>query len=260
MILTGFLAFVFGLIFGSFLNVCIHRMPQEESVVSPGSHCPHCKTPIALTDNVPLISFILLAGKCRHCRKPISPRYFLVELASGFLWLSVWLMYGPTPMFVPTVFLLSVLMAISVTDLETGLIPDKLSLPGIAVGLVIAGLHPPMMGTDSWQQALIHSGLGILAGGGVLLLIGWFGNMVFRKETMGGGDIKLMAMLGAFLGIKKAFMVLFLGPFIALPYALYAKFSKKQETIPLGPFLAIAGAWVFLHAESIAKYIPLFNW
>ncbi|MBI3306386.1 MAG: prepilin peptidase [Candidatus Omnitrophica bacterium] len=259
-IFTNFAAFVFGLIFGSFLNVCIHRMPQEQSIVSPGSHCPHCKTPIAITDNIPLLSFIFLGGKCRHCRKAISFRYFLVELASAMLWLSVWMMFGLSIPFFATVFLFSVLIVISVSDLETGLIPDQLTLPGIVIGLLFAFFYPPMLGAPHWKGALIQSAFGILAGGGSLLLVGLLGNVLFRKETMGGGDIKLMAMLGAFLGVKKVFLVLFFGPFVALPYALYAKIGKKAETIPFGPFLAIAGAWIFLYGDTIAKHFSLFNW
>jgi len=248
----SFLIFIFGLVFGSFLNVCIHRMPREESIVKPGSHCPECKSPVRWFDNVPLVSYFALGGRCRHCREKISPRYFLVEFASGLLWVALWLRYGFSPFFFIAVFLISVLLAISASDLETGLIPDKLTLPGMGAGLLAGALFPALHARVTWFEGLTVSGLGLLAGGGSLLLIGLLGNALFKKESMGGGDIKLLAMLGSFLGMKKVFLVLLFGPMAALPFAVYAKFFRKAETIPFGPYLAVTGALMFLFGDEIA--------
>lgn len=246
-----FFLFVVGTVIGSFLNVCIYRIPREESIVFPGSHCPACKKKIAWFDNVPLISFLILRARCRACKAGIPVRYFIVELASGLLWAALYASYGLTVQFWAGAYLLSALLAISVTDLETGLIPDKITLSGIILGLVLSTAWPVLHDQTLRQHGLIQSLLGLLAGGGSLYLIGMLGDFLFKKESMGGGDIKLMAFLGTFLGLQKVFLVLFLGPLAALPFALFAKFFQKAETIPFGPYLAFAGACLFIFGDQI---------
>ncbi|MCM8775885.1 MAG: prepilin peptidase, partial [Candidatus Omnitrophica bacterium] len=254
----GTFVFSFGLVFGSFLNVCIHRLPREASIVRPGSHCPNCQKPIAWYDNIPLVSYILLGAKCRYCRSKISIRYFLVELASGAVWILLWRSYGFSPFFAVGVLLFSILLAVSVIDFETGLVPDRLTLPGLAAGFLVSGLFPALQGQGLWFKGFAASGLGILAGGGSLWIIAIAGDFIYRRESMGGGDIKLMAMLGAFLGIKKVLLVLFVGPMVAMPCALYMKFFRKADTIPFGPFLAVAGGWLFIYGDLIAEYLFAF--
>ena len=245
-IFLGMIVFLWGLAAGSFLNVCIHRMPREESIVRPGSHCPQCQKPIAWYDNIPLVSYLLLGGKCRHCRARIPSRYFLVELLTGFLWFWLWRRFGFTAHFVAAVFLFSVLVAITVIDFETGLIPDRFTIPGMVFGVVMAVCFPALLEQKIWYDGAKDSVIGLLAGGGSLLAIGLIGNFIFRKESMGGGDIKLLALLGAFLGFKKVILVLLVAPILAIPLALFAKLVQKAETIPFGPFIALAGAWLFL--------------
>ncbi len=249
--MTVVFIFFLGLVFGSFLNVCIYRFPREESIVRPGSHCPHCRTPIAWQDNIPLVSFILLGGKCRHCRARISFRYFLTELASGGLWAGLWFYYGFGVFFAAGVVFLSILLAVSFTDLETGYIPDALTLPGMAAGILLSALFPVLQGSHGWSRGLLQSLAGLLAGGGSLYLIGMIGDKVFRKESMGGGDIKLLALIGSFIGLQKVILVLFFAPVLALPVALGAKLFRKAETIPFGPYLALAGAVFYLWGGHI---------
>ncbi len=247
--------FLLGLCFGSFLNVCIHRLPREQSIVVPASQCPQCKHSIAWYDNIPLVSFIILKAKCRHCAAPISIRYFLIELATGFLWLSLFMEFGWTAAFVAGVILISILLAVSVIDLETGLIPDRLTFPGMAAGVVAAGIAPGLLNQNVWYLGILYSALGLVIGGGILWLTAVLAKLVFRKESMGGGDIKLLAMIGAFVGAGKTVMVFFLAPFAALPFALYMKYVRKSETIPYGPYLAISGAVVFCFGDTLLSFL-----
>ncbi len=247
--------FIFGAVAGSFLNVCIHRLPQGRSIVSPGSRCPQCEKPIAWHDNIPLLSYLILRGKCRECSAGISFRYFFVELAAGFLWLMLWRFYGLTPFFFSGIVLFSILLAVCVTDFETGLIPDKLTFSGMIAGLAFSALRPVLQKETLWYAAMKASFLGLLGGGAILFAIGLLGRAIFKKESMGGGDIKLLAMLGAFLGLKNAFYIFILSPLVALPFALYMKIFRKAETIPYGPFLAFTGAVFFIFREKIEALI-----
>ena len=247
--------FFFGIAIGSFLNVCIHRLPKGESVVHPPSHCPKCDKPIAWYDNIPLASFVLLGGKCRHCSARISARYFLMELVTGLTWVLLFSLYGLTPMFFAGIVFFSILTAVSITDLETGFIPDKLSLPGMFFGLALSTLWPLLHDETIWYWGLAKSALGLVVGGGMLLLMGVVGNLLFKKDSMGGGDIKLLAMMGTFLSVQEVVLVFFFSPFFALPFALYMKFTKKAETIPFGPFLALSGAMFYIFGKQIT---PIF--
>lgn len=252
--MSALLVFIFGLMTGSFLNVCIFRMPREESVVFPRSYCPACKKQIAWYDNIPLGSFLVLGAKCRACKAPISWRYFGVELLTGLVWLYLWLTHGWSIEFIRGIFFLSVLTAITFADFETGLIPDALTLPGMVAGFILAGIQPQMMGETFWAAGMWQSFLGILAGGGALWLTAVLGEKVFKKDSMGGGDIKLLAFTGAFLGWQGAVLVFFAAPFFALPFALYQRFIAKAETIPYGPYLALAAVLVYF-APNLLEYL-----
>jgi len=242
--------FLFGAVFGSFLNVCIYRFPREESIVWPGSHCPSCGKPIRARDNIPLLGWVLLRGKCRDCKASIPFRYFGVELATALVWTLFALYYGNTWMTAAGILLFTILIGITATDLETGYIPDLFTLPGMAAGLLFSALAPALQGQEIWHQGLWRSAAGLFLGGGILLLTGILGNWIYKKDSMGGGDIKLIAMLGAFLGMKNVMLVFLLGPILALPFALYVKLARKKETIPYGPFLALAGAWLFFYGNQ----------
>lgn len=252
----GFEIFIFlmGVCVGSFLNVCIHRFPREESVSKGRSKCTQCGTQINWYDNIPLFSYLILRGKCRSCGKGFSFRYFLVELLTGSTWFFLWKFYGEeSPFFWVGIVLFSILIGVTFTDLETGYIPDKFTFPGMGVGVVLSALFPMIHGETVWYHGLKSSAIGLLAGGGVILVMGLIGNVIFKKDTMGGGDIKLMAVLGAFLGMNKAVMVFFISPTIALPFALFTRLVKKEETIPYGPFIALAGAWAFLYGDKFLR-------
>lgn len=234
-------AFITGCILGSFYNVVIHRLPSGQSIVRPGSRCPGCEEPIAAYDNIPLASYVILGGKCRHCKSPISFRYPLVEALSGLLALLLFRRYGLHPQLPIEFIFCSLLLIITMIDLDTMEIPDVLSLPGIVLGFGFCFFTPRL----SWGQSL----LGIAIGGGVFYLIATLYSLARHKEGLGGGDIKLLAMIGAFLGWKgAAFTVLVssvLGIIIAIPL-MWRSGKGLGSALPFGPFLALgAVAYIF---------------
>ncbi|OAG27070.1 prepilin peptidase, partial [Thermodesulfatator autotrophicus] len=244
--------FILGALVGSFLNVCAYRLPKEESVIRPGSHCPHCKTPIKWYDNIPILSFLLLKGHCRYCGKPISWRYPLVELITAFLSVLVYLRFGLTPAYLGFFFMVAGLWVASIIDLEYQIIPDEISLPGILVGLFFSLYNPLTTPIDAL--------LGALCGAGGLYLLAEFYYFFTKREGLGGGDLKLLAMIGAFLGVKSLIPVLFLaslvGAVIGIAAALWQKAKDKRTfAIPFGPFLSL-GAIVYLF---FASYLEPFS-
>jgi leader peptidase (prepilin peptidase)/N-methyltransferase len=217
--------FLFGLAFGSFLNVCIYRLPRELSVVAPRSACPKCKQPIAFYDNLPVLSWLTLGGRCRHCKEKISPRYLMIELLTGLLFLACYAWFGLTLSTLKYCVLAFLLLGLIFTDAETKLLPDKMTLPGLALGLIFSLLVPvndlasqflpgmlnlPFSGDISARLlSLLDSLLGAALGasfiyGAGAIYLRWRG-----AEGMGFGDVKLMAMVGAFLGIKLTIFTIF---------------------------------------------------
>jgi len=190
-----------GLIVGSFSNVCIYRIPRNESIVFPASHCPKCRKTIRPIDNIPLLSYILLKGRCRNCKSKISIRYPIVELLTGLIYLIVYLIYGLSIQTLVYIILSSALIIIAFIDLNQQIIPDVISLPGIVIGFIISFFVPYISFVDSI--------LGIAVGGGIILIIGLVGSVIYKKEAMGGGDVKLSAMIGAFLGWRYIIISLF---------------------------------------------------
>ncbi len=254
-ITMSWFVFAFGAIVGSFLNVCIHRMPRDLSIVLPRSFCPHCKAMIPWYENIPLVSYLLLRGRCFRCRRPISVRYFLVELASAWIALFLWQRYGMSAEFVTSAIFFAMIIVATMTDFETGLIPDQITIAGMIAGLALSVSGHGHFEQGLWYQKLLASAAGLLAGGGILLLIGWLGKLVFRKDSMGGGDVKLLAMIGAFVGLTKVGLIFLLAPFPALPFALWQRFVKKEETIPFGPFLALTGAFIFMEGDTVLNFL-----
>jgi len=253
--MAAWFVFVLGAITGSFLNVCIHRIPRDLSIVLPRSFCPHCKAAIPWYENIPLVSFLLLRGKCFRCRRPITIRYFLVELATGLAAWFLWKQYGLSAEFAVSAVFFAMIIVATMTDFETGLIPDQITIPGMLLGVALSVTGHGHFLQTIWYQKLLASGLGLVAGGGILFLVGWLGKLVFRKDSMGGGDVKLLAMIGAFVGAPKVGLIFLLAPFPALPFALWQRFVKKEETIPFGPFLALAGALVFMQGDTILNFL-----
>ena len=242
-------AFILGAVVGSFLNVCICRLPRDESVVSPPSHCPNCSCGIRWYDNIPLISYLLLRGKCRGCGTRISPQYPLVELLNGLLTLALFLRFGPTFSFLGFFLFCSALVVITFIDLEHQIIPDEISLPGILLGFLCSFFLPG----HTWLNSLI----GILLGGGSLLLVASGYHWLTGKEGMGGGDIKLLAMMGAFLGWKAIPFIIFASSLVGSVVGLSLMLIKKKDSklaIPFGPYLAFAAILYIFYGR------PLIHW
>lgn len=234
-------AFVLGAVVGSFLNVVILRLPAEgESIVFPPSRCPFCRTPIRWHDNIPLLSFLFLRGRCRDCARPISIQYPLVELCMALLSLALYTRFALSFEFFFYFLFLAALVAIIFIDLRHQIIPDLISLPGIVIGFAGSFLASPV----TWQQ----SGIGILAGGGILYGIAMAYYLLTGREGMGGGDIKLLAMIGAFLGWQSLLFVVFASSLTGSVVGIFAMLRQRKggkTRLPYGPFLALA-AMLFL--------------
>ena len=238
---------------GSFLNVCIYRMPREQSLIRPRSRCPRCGHPIAWYDNLPMLSFLMLQGRCRHCRQPIPARYPFVELFSGLCTMVVLERFGMTPVgFVYLAFVYA-LIVVSFIDLEFQIIPDEISLGGLALGLAASWLIPALHQTDARWLALGRSLLGGFVGGGLLYATGVLGDLLFRKESMGGGDVKLLAMAGSILGWKMVALTFFLAPLLALIPGVFVLLWKRSHVIPYGPFLSLGLAVSLFAGDRILR-------
>jgi leader peptidase (prepilin peptidase)/N-methyltransferase len=250
--LEKIVVFIFGSIVGSFLNVCIYRLPLEESIVFPGSHCTKCKKSIPWYDNIPFISYILLSGRCRFCREKISPRYFLVEFLTASLFLLFYLKFGFSFRFFLYVIFAGGLIVATFVDFAHRIIPDEISVGGTAVGFLMNSLRGLTLNPLSFNyRPLVDSLLGIIIGGGIIFATGYLFDLVYFKllkhppiqgetESMGGGDVKLLAMIGAFLGWKAALLTFFLAPFFGMAVGIFNMVVKKDHLIPYGPFLSLA--------------------
>ncbi|MCG2712842.1 MAG: A24 family peptidase [Candidatus Omnitrophica bacterium] len=323
--------FIFGLLIGSFLNVCIYRMPRsgkvekedflkisgaqeqadkiwqdlivsgyidedgfverkfkklrnkekEEGFILEGkdmrskkqifdiidhscelsidepkrSFCPNCRKQVLWYDNIPLISYLMLTGRCRFCHKPIVFRYFFVEFLTAALLVILYGKFGLTAHFFVYSLLSCALVAATFIDFDFQIIPDEITLGGLAAGIVSSIIFPQLHNTPLRMQALIYSILGMLAGGGSIYLIGRFGEIIFKKESMGGGDVKFMAMIGSILGWKLALLIFFLAPFFGAVVGIIARITKGAEVIPYGPYLSLAAFLVILWGNSILKYL-----
>lgn len=254
-ILLNLFVFIMGSIIGSFLNVCIYRLPRGESLVFPGSHCVHCNNRIQWFDNIPFLSYLALRCRCRFCRRPISLRYFLVELLTALLWLALFMNFGAAPKFFLLGILGSALIVSTFIDFEFQIIPDVITISGIFAGLIAAFSFPSLMDAATRQAALLNSFFGIIAGGGSIYLTGVFGKMAFKKEAMGGGDVKLMAMIGAFLGWKYVLLIFFIAPFFGACSGIILKMRYKIEVIPYGPYLSLAAIIVIFWGRNILNYL-----
>jgi len=244
----SFWVFFIGCCVGSFLNVCIYRIPLEESVVKPRSHCPHCGKLIPWYDNIPLLSFLILRGRCRKCGEKISVRYFLVEALVGVLFLLVWLEYGVSVLTPIYWTIISGLVLGTFVDFEHMIIPDRVSIGGIIMGLILSPLVPSLHGVNTPLEGLVAGGIGFVVGFGSLWLVGVFGKMVFKKDAMGFGDVKLLGGLGALLGWQAVlFIIMFssvIGSLVGLGF-IVMKSKEWQSRVPYGPYLALAAVvWI----------------
>ncbi|MBW1751348.1 MAG: prepilin peptidase [Deltaproteobacteria bacterium] len=249
-----FFSFLFGAVVGSFLNVVILRLPDEEqSIVFPGSHCPKCGTELHWYENIPILSFIALAGKCRSCTTRISAQYPLVELCMAFLTLGLYNHFGISfELFFYFLFLAALLVIIFI-DIQHQIIPDVISLPGIIIGFSGSFFTSQV----SWQQ----SALGILIGGGLLYGIAFGYYLLTKRDGMGGGDIKLLAMIGAFLGWQSLLYVVFVSSLTGSIVGISAmiKQGKGGRTrMPFGPFLALSAISYLFFQDTIFRFWNLY--
>jgi leader peptidase (prepilin peptidase)/N-methyltransferase len=249
-----FMVFFFGICVGSFMNVCIFRLPDPaRSIVRPRSMCPNCNTTIPFYDNIPILSYILLGRSCRFCKTPIPMRYPLVELLGGLFALGALLRFGPTIAGLVNYLFISVLLVVAFIDLDHRIIPDRITLPGIPIFFAVSLLQPAV----SWIDAL----LGILIGGGILFGIGWLYYRITQKEGMGGGDIKLLAMIGAFTGWQGVCFTIFVasgvGTLAGIVFMLVQHQGMKLA-IPFGPFLSIGAIlYIFYGTDMMIWYLNL---
>jgi leader peptidase (prepilin peptidase)/N-methyltransferase len=257
--LLAFYAFAVGAVVGSFLNVVIHRYPLEESIVFPASHCPHCNAKIRPFDNIPILAWLWLRGRCRDCRGPIAPRYPLVELANALFYLAIFQRTGVSIAFFPLAAIVSMTIVLIFIDLDIQILPDVIDIPGIGIGLAIGWMA---LG-DSYQlglsTSLRDSLIGAAVGGGLLWAIALAYQLVRKHEGMGLGDVKMLAMIGAVTGWESVFPVLVLastaGAVIGI--AVAAKSSKgMQVALPFGVFLGIATlAMIFFGPQITGLYL-----
>ncbi|UCG52390.1 MAG: prepilin peptidase [Candidatus Latescibacterota bacterium] len=245
-------ASVTGLVVGSFLNVAIFRLPRGESVVKGRSKCPNCRVTIAWYDNIPVLSYIILRGRCRHCGSRISPRYAVVEVISAAMALLAVSQYGISLQALWTYLFLAILLVITFVDWSHRIIPDVLSLGGIVLGWVGSLI--------CLDIRLIDSLIGTAVGGGLLLSIALAYRLVRRVEGMGGGDIKLMAMIGAFLGWQMVFPVLLIASFFGAVYGIYlmGRGGKGQTAVAFGSFLAPSATVVLVFGSELWRHYANF--
>jgi len=253
-IVSNIFVFLSGICIGSFLNVCVYRMGREQSVVKPSSRCPHCQKPIRWFDNIPLLSFLLLRGKCRDCGGKISFRYFFIELLTGVIFLALYRDLGLSDRFFAYAILLSGLIVATFVDFDFQIIPDEISLGGIAVGLIFSFLFPTIHSTPLHWLGLWDSFLGVLVGGGILWILGCLGDFIFKKESMGGGDVKLLAMIGAFLGWKMALLTLPLASVVGAIAGIIVKIRTKQSLIAFGPYLSLGALICIFWSGAILSF------
>ena len=241
--------FAFGLIIGSFCNVVIYRLPQGKSIVTPGSQCRSCGSPIRPWDNIPLLSYFLLRGRCRFCKEPISTRYPTIECISGMLFVLLYLKFGLSMTFSVYALLTSALLIVALIDLDHRIIPNIITLPGMAVGVGLSmGVLP---------ITPLASLFGLMIGGAIFYLIA-----LVSKGGMGGGDIKLIAMIGAFLGLQGGLFTIFasalLGSVVGLMLMLLGKRGRKDR-VPFGPFLSFGAILFMLCGDGLIQwYLNLF--
>ena len=276
MSLFPYLWAAFGLVIGSFLNVCIYRLPRHKSIVFPGSHCPQCGKPVKPYDNIPVISYLWLRGKCRFCRKPISLQYPVVELLSGLAFYACAAEWGFTPpAFVNSLFL-AVIIILIFTDYHHQILPNVLTLPGVVAGILLSPFQTPAFFRETFSLLLasfvspahteaalpwVGSLLGALIGGGILYLVGAAYQALRKRQGLGMGDIKMMAMVGAFTGWRLALLTIFVGSFLgSIVGILLVLFGGRtlQHKLAFGTFLGAATAIALFYGATLLQwYLPV---
>jgi len=247
-IIWGVIITIIGLAIGSFLNVCIYRIPLGMSLLYPPSHCPYCGKKIKFYDNIPLVSYIVLGGKCRYCKHPIPFRYFLVELLTGVLFLLAFIRFGLSFELLRNLVFISVSECIAFIDGEKMIVPDVVTFPTIVLGALMA-LYP---GGFSIVSGLIGAALGAL----IMLFFRLMGKALFKREALGDGDIVIMAMIGIFTGPMGVFISILFGSLIGSIIGIFLVIKNKTEILPFGPFL-ITGAFIYIYLFQFTKHLTI---
>jgi leader peptidase (prepilin peptidase) / N-methyltransferase len=242
----GVIGALFGAVIGSFLNVCILRLPAEQSIVSPPSRCPKCGTPVGWRDNIPILSWLLLRGHCRHCAEPISPMYPLVELAVAALWAWMAVRNGLGVEALRGALFGTLLLGIALTDAREYIIPNEFTWGGLAIGLVLSAV--------GGVQPLLLAMLGAAVGFAILWLVGTLGTWAFKEEAMGGGDIKMMAMVGSFVGWQGVLLTIFLGALAGTAIFLPLMLLGRKKLVPFGVFLALGAEITYLVGPALIAW------
>lgn len=261
------LAFVAGLLIGSFLNVCIFRLPRDLSVVKPRSFCPACEKTISWYDNIPLFSFVFLRGRCRQCQEPISLRYPLVELTTAVLFSTAVFQFGVTVLALKFAVFGAIIVALVATDIEERILPDEFTLGGAAVGLVLAWFAPLNIGLaylifpstrNISLLSLAESAIGALVSGGAIWLVGELYYRFRKREGLGLGDVKMVAMIGAFIGLQGALLTLIAGSMLGgiggLIYILLTGKNASTYELPFGAFLGASAMGIAIFGEPIVRW------
>ena len=246
----GIIIFIFGLLFGSFYNVVGLRLPKGESIVYPGSHCPKCNHKLSWYENIPLFSYLFLRGKCKNCKTEISIMYPLIEFLTGVLFLISYYIFGISENFFIGIILSSLVVIIFVSDSQYMIILDSPLIISVILILIIKFIYHGYMAVLN----SLFSGL-IVFGAMYLLMI--LGNFMFKKESLGGGDIKLSFVSGVSLGTYLGLFYIVLGAFMAFPYAIYIMIRKKENMLPFGPFLAISMLIIYFNLEKVTELLKI---
>lgn len=233
------MVFIFGLIFGSFYNVVGYRVPKKESIVFPSSNCPNCKHKLKFYENIPLLSYMFLGGKCKCCKKRISIIYPFFEALTGVLFLICYLVFGLTPSFASSIIIVSVLIIITISDIRYYIIPDEVLIIG-SILLIISYVVTCFINKTSFVDGVLFKILHGLGSFALLYLIKALCDFLFKKESLGGGDIKLLFFIGLSIGLDMSIVTIFMSSFIALPLSIYNLIKKDTNILPFGPYLAIS--------------------
>ncbi len=256
-VLISVFVFVIGLLFGSFYNVVGYRLPDNQSIAFPNSHCPNCKHQLKFYELIPLISYIFLGGKCRVCKKRISIIYPFFELLTGILFLLSYMVFGLSIEFAISITFISILIIVSISDVRYYIIPDEVLIVGIIILLIEYILKCFIMDL-SFFNTVIYPILNGLASFAILYLFKILGDFLFKKESLGGGDIKLLFLIGLVLGFDMGMLSIFIAAFIALPFSFYTLLKEDINVLPFGPYLSIASVIILLMQLDLNMVLDLF--
>ena len=251
------MVFMFGLVFGSFFNVVGYRLPNDMSLTFPSSHCPNCNHKLKFYELIPVLSYVFLRGKCKKCKKRISIAYPFFELLTGILFLIAYLVFGNSLKFIIAITFISVLIIISISDIKHYIIPDEVLIVGFII-LLIEFVINTYVNDLSFLAGIIKPVLNGAGAFAILYLFKVMGDFVFKKESLGGGDIKLLFIIGFVLGFDMAIVTIFIASFIALPLSIVSLIKNNNNVLPFGPYLSIAAIIILLTQLNLVTILNFF--